>query len=74
MLFFYPDGRCSHSSEGWISTFCFQTSLSKTMYITIFLTIGSEAQGAKAKTVFVRAHWRVRNGKKHFVRAYYRLR
>lgn len=44
------------------------------MYITIFLTIGSEAQGAKAKTVFVRAHWRVRNGKKHFVRAYYRLR
>ena len=32
------------------------------MYITIFLTIGSEAQGAKAKTVFVRAHWRVRNG------------
>ena len=44
------------------------------MVIVITLTIGSGAQGAMAKAVFVRAHWRVRNGKKHYVRAHYRQR
>ena len=44
------------------------------MVIILNLIIGSKAQGAEAKTVHVRAHWRVRNGKKHYVRAHYRHR
>ena len=44
------------------------------MYITFTLHFGSMAQGANAKPVYVRAHWRVRNGKKYFVKAYYRTR
>lgn len=44
------------------------------MKITINLTIGTLAQGAQAKAIYVRAHWRARNGKKYFVRAHYRFR
>ena len=44
------------------------------MYITITFHFGSKAQGAKAKPVYVRAHWRVRNGIKHYVKAHFRYR
>jgi len=34
--------------------------------------IGIYAQGTSAKLVRVKAYWRIRNGKKEFVRSYYR--
>lgn len=36
--------------------------------------IGIYVQGTCAKPVFVKAYWRVRNGKKEFVKAHYRNR
>ena len=36
--------------------------------------IGILMQGVSAKPVYVRSYWRVRNGKKEFVRAHYRKR
>ena len=75
MLSFWSplDGRCSQYHWSRNTDFWVSILLSK-MRITITLQLGSKAQGAKAKPVYVRAHWRVRNGKKHYVKAHYRYR
>lgn len=50
------------------------TTLSNTNYMntTVRLIICISVAGTCARAVFVRSYWRVRNGKKEFVRAHWR--
>ena len=64
-------------SNGWasIATLPFFFSFFLTMLIKIEkVTVNIYAQGAEDRPVHVRAHYRVRNGRKEFVRAHLRRR
>ena len=68
MLLLYSNGWASITTLPFLST-------SAKMYIHIEkVTVNIYAQGAEDRPVHVRAHYRVRNGRKEFVRAHWRRR
>jgi len=69
MLFFLTktDDECSSIKSSNSTTFIIMLKIN-----IYFDRIGIYVQGTSAKFVRVKAYWRIRNGKKEFVRSYYR--